>query len=55
MKKIPIIKIRMGGKCKGAGAPWGNTKAVKDVERRRGFPLKGADELSPLLKTVYAT
>lgn len=41
-----------GGKRTGAGAPYGNTNAVKHGERSRRafFPLEGADELSPLLK-----
>ncbi|EMQ0911029.1 MULTISPECIES: hypothetical protein [Enterobacteriaceae] len=41
-----------GGKRAGAGAPYGNTNAVKHGERSRRafFPLEGADEFSPLLK-----
>lgn len=41
-----------GGKRTGAGAPYGNTNAVKHGERSRRafFPLEGGDELSPLLK-----
>lgn len=41
-----------GGKRTGAGAPYGNTNAVKHGERSRRafFPLEGVDELSPLVK-----
>ena len=41
-----------GGKRTGAGAPYGNTSAVKHGERswRAFFPLEGADELYPLVK-----
>ncbi|EPC9791665.1 TPA: hypothetical protein NO902_003338 [Klebsiella variicola subsp. variicola] len=41
-----------GGKRTGAGAPYGNTNAVKNGERSRRafFPLEGVDELSPLVK-----
>lgn len=39
-----------GGKRKGAGAPYGNTNAVKHGERSRQvfFPLEGGEKLSPL-------
>lgn len=41
-----------GGKRKGAGAPSGNTNAVKHGERSRRafFPLEGGDDLSPLVQ-----
>lgn len=41
-----------GGKRKGAGAPYGNTNAVKHGERSRRafFPLEGGEALSPLVR-----
>ncbi|MGL5242221.1 MAG: hypothetical protein ACRC85_15735, partial [Kluyvera ascorbata] len=41
-----------GGKRKGAGAPLGNTNAVKHGERSRRafFPFEGEDALSPLVR-----
>lgn len=41
-----------GGKRKGAGAPYGNTNAVKHGERSRQafFPLLGEENLSPLVR-----
>lgn len=41
-----------GGKRTGAGAPYGNTNAVKHGERSRRafFPLEGGDELPPLAR-----
>ena len=41
-----------GGRRKGAGAPPGNTNAVKHGERSRRafFPLDGADDLPPLVR-----
>ncbi len=41
-----------GGKRTGAGAPYGNTNAVKHGERSRRafFPLEGGDEFSPPVK-----
>ncbi|EPH6115638.1 MULTISPECIES: hypothetical protein [Enterobacteriaceae] len=41
-----------GGKRKGAGAPFGNTNAVKHGERSRRafFPVEGEDALSPLVR-----
>lgn len=53
MKK-PDQQLRSGwgGKRTGAGAPYGNTNAVKHGERSRRafFPLEGVDELSLLVK-----
>ena len=41
-----------GGKRKGAGAPLGNTNAVKHGERSRRafFPFEGGEALSPLVR-----
>ena len=53
MKK-PVQQSRSGwgGKRKGAGAPYGNTNAVKHGERSRRafFPLEGGAALSPLVQ-----
>ncbi|MEI7253527.1 hypothetical protein [Dickeya dadantii] len=45
-------RLGWGGRRKGAGAPPGNTNAVKHGERSRRafFPLEGDDDLSPLLR-----
>ncbi|WP_200896265.1 hypothetical protein, partial [Methanosarcina mazei] len=45
-------KSGRGGKREGAGAPSGNTNAVKHGERskRAFFPLEGGDDLPPLVR-----
>lgn len=50
-KSEPTIKIGLGGKRAGAGAPLGNTNAVKHGERSRQafFTLAGAENSPPLV------
>lgn len=53
MKKVnQQSRSGWGGKRAGAGAPYGNTNAVKHGERSRQafFPFEGDDQLSPLVR-----